>query len=489
MASRTADLLIRIQGDTSGATKALESTGKSASTWSGKLSGAAKVAGAGLVGLGALLVSGTKAAAEDQQAQVLLAQAMKNSAGATDAQIASTEDWIAKTALASGVADDDLRPALSNLVRATGDVSKAQDAMGLALDISAATGKDVQSVSVGLAKAYAGNTASLGKLVPGIDKATLASGDMTKISAELAKQVGGSSAAAAGTAAGQYQRMQVALGETQETIGGLLLPALTSLLAIFQPMLASLSQNTKLVRVLVIVFAALAATVVVVNAATKAYTAATKIAAVASRIWAAAQWLVNAALTANPIGLVVLAIVGLVAAIVIAYKKSQTFRDIVNAAFRSVLTVVQGVWNWIRSNWPLLLGVLLGPFGVAVAVIIRNFDTIKNAAQAVYDFLRGIFDKIASAVSHVSGLIKKIPHPSIPDLNPFSAAAPSRTARAAPQVAGLGRSAGTRVGGATSSSGGVNITVNGALDPESVARQIQAILGGHGRRMGQLAAI
>ncbi|HEY9657032.1 MAG TPA: hypothetical protein V6C65_01110, partial [Allocoleopsis sp.] len=115
------------------------------------------------------------------------------------------------------------------------------------------------------------------------------------------------------------------------------------------------------------------------TAATIASKTAQIAASAATKAWAATQWLLNAALTANPIGIVIALVVALVAAIVIAYKNSETFRNIVNAAgkaavaaFRSVLNTVTSVVSWIRSNWPLLLGILTGPFGLAVTLIARN---------------------------------------------------------------------------------------------------------------------
>src|SRR4029079_13576009 len=107
-------------------------------------------------------------------------------------------------------ADDQLRPAMSTLARATGDVTTAQKDMSTVLDVAAATGKDTQAVADAVAKAYAGNTTSLGRMIPGMDKAILKSGDMTAIMGELARMTGGSAATAADTAAGKWQRAQVA---------------------------------------------------------------------------------------------------------------------------------------------------------------------------------------------------------------------------------------------------------------------------------------
>jgi hypothetical protein len=148
--------------------------------------------------------------------------------------------------------------------------------------------------------------------------------------------------------------------------------------------------------------------------------------------------------------------------------------------------VVKAVWSWISSNWPLLLAILTGPFGIAVLLITRNFDKIKDAAQSVYNFIKGIFDKIAAAIGKVTSLIKNIPKPSIPDLNPFGAAAPAAPATAAlagRSFAGVARAPASRSAGTA----GVVINVNGALDPEGVARQLRRILGSHEVRVGRAA--
>lgn len=116
------------------------------------------------------------------------------------------------------------------------------------------------------------------------------------------------------------------------------------------------------------------------------------IAAGASKAWAGAQWLLNAALDANPIGIVVVAVAALVAGLIIAYKTSGTFRRIVKEAFGDVLHAAEDAWHWIRSNWPLLLGILTGPVGVAVLLIVRNWSKITDGAKNVLTDVRRLFD-------------------------------------------------------------------------------------------------
>ena len=114
-----------------------------------------------------------KAFAEDDAAAQKLATPLTNVTGATDAQVSAVEDYITKTSIAAAVADDELRPALDSLVRGTGSVTEAQDLLGLALDISAGTGKDLGTVSDALSKAYNGNYKALKALDPQLADLTL----------------------------------------------------------------------------------------------------------------------------------------------------------------------------------------------------------------------------------------------------------------------------------------------------------------------------
>jgi hypothetical protein len=132
--------------------------------------------------------------------------------------------------LASGVADDNLRPALQRLVLSTGDITKAQDLLSTALDISAATGKPLETVANSLGKAYDGNTAALGKLGIGLSAAELKTMSFEQVQGRLTTLFGGAAAANANTYAGQIARVQVAFNEAKETVGTALLPILDKLL-------------------------------------------------------------------------------------------------------------------------------------------------------------------------------------------------------------------------------------------------------------------
>jgi hypothetical protein len=234
--SRT--LKLSILGDVDGLNKSLKTAtadvdsfgdrvGKAGIAIGKAFAAAAAAAGAAAIAIG---IEGVKAAIADEKAQTQLALALENATGATTAQIAATEQSILQMSLATGVADDELRPALGRLVRSTGDVTKAQDLLSTALDISAATGKPVEAVANSLAKAYDGNTAALGKLGVGLSAAELKTMSFEQVQSRLTELFGGAAAANADTYAGKIARVQIAFDEAKETIGTALLPILDTLL-------------------------------------------------------------------------------------------------------------------------------------------------------------------------------------------------------------------------------------------------------------------
>jgi len=175
-------------------------------------------------------VDGVKAAVEDEKSQATLAQALKNTTDATDAQIAATEKYVSATQIRYGVSDVKLRASLGSLVRATGDVTEAQKLNNLALDISAATGRDLETVSLTLAKAYDGNFGSLKKLGIPLDEAILKSKDFNVVQGELTKLFGGAAAANTQTYAGQLAIVKERFDEMKESVGVSLLPVMKTLL-------------------------------------------------------------------------------------------------------------------------------------------------------------------------------------------------------------------------------------------------------------------
>ena len=154
----------------------------------------------------------------------MLANALRNTTGATDAAIAATEQYISVQQLAFGIADDKLRPALARLAAVTGDISKAQTLLGVTMDISAAKGIDLDAAAKLVSKAYGGNIGALKKLFPQISAATVKSKDFAAAMREISAETKGAAAAAANTFAGQMERIKIAFGEASESLGYKLLP-------------------------------------------------------------------------------------------------------------------------------------------------------------------------------------------------------------------------------------------------------------------------
>jgi len=216
--------LNKADNDTKGFANSVKKYGKIAAA-AFVVAGAAAAAYAVKIG-----IDGVKAAVEDEASQKQLAIALKNTTNATDAQIKSTEDYITKQQLAFGVADTKLRPALANLARATGDVGKAQQLTNLAMDISAATGKDLEGVSMALSKAYNGNIGALTKLGIPLDENIKKTKDFNVVQDELVRLFGGAAKANTETYAGQLAIVTERVGELKESIGVALLPTMKTLL-------------------------------------------------------------------------------------------------------------------------------------------------------------------------------------------------------------------------------------------------------------------
>ena len=187
-------------------------------------------AAAAIAALAGVAVMATKAAIEDQAAQVKLAGTLERTTGATDATIAATEAYIDQMSRASATADDDLRPALSTLLLGTKDLGKAQELLAVGLDLSAATGKDLATTTQALARGYAGNTKGLKSLSPEIAALIKGGGDFSDVLKVLKTNFGGASEEAANTAAGGFKKLKISISETVEGIGQKLLPAIDYLL-------------------------------------------------------------------------------------------------------------------------------------------------------------------------------------------------------------------------------------------------------------------
>ena len=225
-------LKLALLADTKQFVDGLDKADKETKNFSNKLGDALKVGATAFLALGAAAgaaalkigVDSVKAAIEDEKAQRNLAKTLENVIGATKEQTAEVEKYITAQSLSLGVSDDKLRPAYARLIRSTKDTKESQKALNLAMDISSATGKDLDTVTSALGKAYDGNTASLGKLGLGIDTAILKTGDMDLITKTLGETFKGFAEQEANTLEGRFQRISIAINEAKESLGSALLP-------------------------------------------------------------------------------------------------------------------------------------------------------------------------------------------------------------------------------------------------------------------------
>lgn len=295
--------------------------------------------------MGAALFDATKAAIADEAASVELARSLKQTAGATDAVIASTEDWITTQGQLLGVTDDELRPVLSKLARATGDVTKAQKLATQAMDIAAATGKPLSAVTDALTRALGGNMTALGRLAPEFREMVKEGASFDDIMAEIALTMGGAATTAANTAEGRFKRLGLALSETKESIGAALLPAVEAVLPVLQKFGQWAQDNPNTFLIIAGALGAIALSIMAINVA----------------------------MALNPIGAIVIGVIALIAGLALAYNKFEGFRKVVDAVFGAVkwwisnivipqielmLTVFKTVFNGVAKLWNSTVGKL-----------------------------------------------------------------------------------------------------------------------------------
>lgn len=227
-------LKLALLADTKDFIQGLDKADKEARTFTNKLDDALKKGALAFAAVGAAAgamaikigVDAVKAAIEDEKAQLSLAQTLRNTVKATDAQIKATEEYIDKTARATGIADDQLRPSLDRLVRSTNDLTKAQKLQQLALDIAAGTGKDLAAVTEALGKAYDGNLGALKRIGVPLDENIVKTKDFDAAVVALSKTFAGQADIAANSFAGRMARIQIAIDEAKESLGQALLPVL-----------------------------------------------------------------------------------------------------------------------------------------------------------------------------------------------------------------------------------------------------------------------
>lgn len=232
---------------------------------------AALPAAAALTGLAVAATNAAKAAMEDQKAQILLAGQLQRTTGATTAQVAANEAFISSLSRTVAISDDELRPALSTLVTGTKNLATAQRLLKVALDTSAATGLNLQTVSEALSRGFNGNNRALAQLSPELKTLIQEGGSFADVLKVLEENFGGAAQASANTAAGGFAKMQIAMDEAQEAIGTALLPYMEQLVPVLVGMAQWLEKNAKAVGIAALAFGSLAGVFLALKAALVVY--------------------------------------------------------------------------------------------------------------------------------------------------------------------------------------------------------------------------
>jgi len=349
--------------------KKLETNGQKASFLIKK---AAVPAGLAIAALGAVAFDAVKAFAEDDAAAQKLATTLRNTTGATDAQVASVEAFITKTSRAAAVADDELRPAFDKLVRGTGDVTKAQDLMGLALDISAGTGKDLGAVSDALSKAFNGQLGPLKKLDPALADLIKSGASTEEVFAAMSETFAGQADTAANTTQGKMKNLGIQMGELKESIGQAVLPLVEKMLPALQAFSDWASENKGLIVTLGLVIGTIATAIIATNAALAVYNTIQAVTAA-----------LNTALTASFSALWVATGAVIILAIIAALVALQVKFNIFGKAI-----------DGIKAGFMIWWGVVKFVFGA----IKSGFEELKDLGEAIFDGIGGAFKGVINGV-------------------------------------------------------------------------------------------
>jgi phage-related protein len=427
MATGTRALTLKLLADVDNFTKNLDKADKDVATFGDKVSDFGKKAGLAFAAAGAaavayagkLAIDGVKSAIADAAAQEKLALTLKNVTGATDAQIAATEDYITKTSLAFGVTDDDLRPSLERLSRATGDLEKAQKLQTVAIDVAAGSGKSLEAVTNAMAKAAEGNTAALGKLGIGLTSAQLKTMSMDQITAKLADTFENQASVKADTFQGKLTRLQIAFDEGKETVGAYILDAITPMVEILVKQVIPAIQDftTNL---------------------------GDKLAPVMKFI----QPIIN----------------GLRSAFNSVRNSLAENNDELRPFFSLLRNISDFIVTYVGPAISETLGLAFKALGKIISVIIDQFADFVTSITKIYNTITGIIDAIKGAGSAVGNFFSNASFSGA--TSPAAPMAPPTPTPAAPSVPRY----------IYASTGGTNITVNGAIDSESTARQIVGLL-------------
>ena len=446
----SAALVIKIVTDAAAARRDLDKTAGSVGKVEQGLAGAAVPAAAALAAVGLFATGASKAASDVEQSfgalesvfgdQADAAKRMSESA-ATSVGLASADYAQMAATLASqlrnmGVAEEDLLPMTERLIAQGSDMAATfggptSDAVAAISSLLRGERDPIERYGVSIKDA----TIQAELAAAGLDNLTGEAKTAASTQATLAlltdqtANAQGAFAREADTAAGASARANAQWTNAQAAIGEVLLPLLVAASTILGDVAGWMTENAEVAQILLGVIAGVAAAVLLANIALKAYRAAQVAVQVATKIWTGLQWLLNTALAANPIGLVVLAIAALVAIFVIAYNKSETFRRIVDGVFRAVQKIVGTVVDFIVNLFGELGDALAGPFEALVGIVRDVFRTIKGIVSGAVEFIEGLIEGITGAFEGVADFVDTI--------NPFAAAAPPAAGGAAVGARGV----------------------------------------------------
>jgi hypothetical protein len=356
-ATRELTLLLRVRDE---ATKALGSLGVNVK----KADVVMTAAGAAAATLGGALSDAARAGMEDAAAMEAVRVAVENTGGSWETAGGQINDYINKMRDSAAIADDDMKPALANLISMTGDYEKSMSLAGLAADIAKGKNIDLSTAATLVGKVAQGNTSALTRY--GI---VLRDGATTEEAlAELQKRFAGQAEAYGATQQGQLEATKLKLEDFREEIGQTL-----GGMAPFIGALPGLSTGFSAAGGAVSLLLPLLKDTTLAHQAGKL---AMEAAAIAQQALTGAQWLLNAAMTANPIGIIVLALVALAGALIWAYQNVEPFRLAVDTAFAFIRDFV----------------------GNALVVASAAIDGFVGGVQGAGLLIIGIWDGIAAGI-------------------------------------------------------------------------------------------
>ncbi len=311
------------------------------------------------------------------------------------------QDVINKQSQLSAYSQGDLKSALTQLTLTTGSSAKGLSDLALATDIARAKHMDLAKAATLVGKVADGNTTSLARYGIQVDKGSTA----TQALAQLQARFAGQAASYGNSAAGAQDKFTNALHHLQVIVGSEILPAITAFTQKVSGLLEKFQELPGPVQKVIIGVAGFAAAAAIMAPWISGIIGAVqamKLAALAQKAWAAAQWLLNAAMDANPIGLIVIAIAALVATFVVLWNKCGWFRDFWIGLWDEIKGIAQKVIPVLQAVWDAITGALkkfwdwAGPF-ITQSVGIW-WSQISANAEAIWTIVKWLWDEVTKAL-------------------------------------------------------------------------------------------